>query len=191
MDISTEITKSNLYKGRHLPGFVPIQLYPGKEQKHTAELNMRFCASVCYVNNKSQNGWSWQAPLEVIWPDSLLQEDCEEPAAQDCVQTAVEYLWGWRLHSLSSKPVVMPPVFSREEEITSLDLLATLLLMKPNIAFAFFAIWAYGWLLFSSVSRTFPAGWPSACTSTWGYSPPGAGLFSSCWTCEVPVSPFL
>jgi len=58
-----------------------------------------------FTGSDSQNGWCWKAPLEVIWSNSLLKQGYLEPVAQGCVQTAFEYLQGWRLHNLSGQPV--------------------------------------------------------------------------------------
>jgi len=41
-------------------------------------------------------------------PISLLHQGHLEPVAQDHVQTAFEYLQGWRLHNLSGQPVPQP-----------------------------------------------------------------------------------
>lgn len=39
-------------------------------------------------------------------PTSLLRQGLREPVIQGRVQTALEYLQGWRLHSISAQPVL-------------------------------------------------------------------------------------
>lgn len=70
-----------------------------------------------------------------------------------------------------------------EGEITSLDLLATLLLIQPNVLVF---IWCKGSLcnlLFTGTPRPFCTRCPPACTVAHGYSIPEAGLLIwLCWT---------
>jgi len=40
-------------------------------------------------------------------PTPLIKQGHLEPVVQDHVQTGFEYLQGWRLHSLSGKPVLV------------------------------------------------------------------------------------
>lgn len=48
---------------------------------------------------------------KVLWrsscPNPQLKQGHLQPVAQDCVQTFFEYLWGWRLHSLTGWAVAM------------------------------------------------------------------------------------
>lgn len=41
-----------------------------------------------------------EGPLEIIWSNYLLKQDCLEPTAQDYVQMAFAYPWGCRLQPL-------------------------------------------------------------------------------------------
>ena len=57
--------------------------------------------------HRMTNGWSGKGPLKVTWSNPLHKQGHLEPVAQDCVQSAFEYLQGWRLHNLPKQPVTL------------------------------------------------------------------------------------
>lgn len=52
--------------------------------------------------------WSWEGPLELLQSNLPAQVGSLEHFAQDCVQTAFEYLQERRLQRLSGQPVPVP-----------------------------------------------------------------------------------